>query len=69
VWANDDLFKSESGGKGLLGKLQKLGDELGSLQALTSEPYELDQNSLLLTHPNYVVRINSSNGRLFGKIK
>jgi outer membrane protein assembly factor BamB len=69
VWANDELFKSENTGKGLLGKLQKLGDELGSLQALTSEPYELDQNSLLLTHPNYVVRINSSNGEVIWKNK
>ena len=46
MWANDELFKAESTGKGLLGKLQKMGDELGSLQALTSEPIELDQNSL-----------------------
>ncbi|MBA4054716.1 MAG: hypothetical protein C0490_08400, partial [Marivirga sp.] len=57
VWANDELFKAESSGKGLLGKLQTMGTELGSLQALTSDPYEIDQNSLLLTHPLYVVRI------------
>jgi outer membrane protein assembly factor BamB len=69
VWANDDLFKTESAGKGLLGKLQKMGDELSSLQALTSEPYELDQNSLLLTHPNYVIRINSTNGQVTWKNK
>jgi outer membrane protein assembly factor BamB len=69
VWANDDLFKTETNGKGLLGKLQKLGDELGSLQALTSEPYEIDQNSLLLTHPNYVIKINSTNGQVIWKNK
>src|SRR3990170_4999972 len=69
VWANDDLFKTETTGKGLLGKLQKMGDELSSLQALTSEPYELDQNSLLLTHPNYVIRINSANGQVTWKNK
>ena len=68
-WANDELFKTEAGGKGLLGKLQQMGDELSSLQALTSEPYELDQNSLLLTHPNYVIRINSSNGQVIWKNK
>lgn len=67
VWANDDLFKSESAGKGFLGKLQALGNELNSLQPLTSEPFELDQNSLLLTHPNYVIRINSSNGEVVWK--
>src|SRR5688500_18656743 len=38
VWVNDELFKSETEGKGFLGKLQQMGDELGSLQALTSEP-------------------------------
>jgi hypothetical protein len=69
VWANDDLFKTESAGKGLLGKLQKMGDELSSLQALTSEPYELDKASLLLTHPNYVIRINSDNGQVTWKNK
>lgn len=69
IWANDDLFKAESAGKGLLGKLQTMGNELSSLQALTSEPHELDQNSLLLTHPNYVIRINSSTGQVTWKNK
>ena len=69
VWANDDLFKAESTGKGLLGKLQTMGTELSSLQALTSEPYELDENSLLLTHPMYVFKINSSTGQVSWKNK
>jgi hypothetical protein len=69
LWANDELFKSENAGKGLLGKLQKLGDEMSSLQALTSEPYELDATSLLLTHPNYVMRINSTSGAVQWKNK
>ena len=69
VWANDELFKTESAGKGMLAKLQKLGDEMSSLQALTSEPYELDDNSLLLTHPNYVIRVNSSTGDVAWKNK
>jgi outer membrane protein assembly factor BamB len=69
VWANDDLFKAETAAKGFLGKLQNMGTELGSLQALTSDPYELDQNSLLLTHPMYVLRINSSTGEVVWKNK
>ena len=70
IWANDDLFKADkAAGKGLLGKLQTLTDELSSLQALTSEPVELDQNSLLLTHPNYVMKINSSDGQVIWKNK
>src|SRR5688572_8013741 len=68
VWTNDDLFKADKpAAKGLLGKLQTLSDELSSLQALTSEPLELDQNSLLLTHPNYVIKINSSDGQVIWK--
>lgn len=69
VWVNDELFKSDTEAKGFLGKLQQMGDELSSLQALTSEPYELDANSLLLTHPNYVMRINSANGQVVWKNK
>jgi hypothetical protein len=69
VWTNDELFKSEGGGKGILGKLQALGDELSSLQALTSEPFELDKNTLLLTHPNYVISLNSATGQVNWKNK
>jgi outer membrane protein assembly factor BamB len=69
VWTNDELFKSESAGKGFLGKLQQMGDQLSSLQALTSEPYELDANSLLITHPNYVMRVNSGTGEVKWKNK
>jgi hypothetical protein len=70
VWANDDLFKAEKpAAGGLLGKLQAMGEELSSLQALTSEPYELDKNSMLLTHPNYIMRINSSTGEVAWKNK
>ena len=69
VWVNDELFKAESAGKGLLGRLQTMGTELGSLQALTSDPFELDKNSLLITHPMYVVRINSSTGQVVWKNK
>lgn len=68
LWANDDLFKAEqSGGKGLLAKLQNMGQQLSSLQALTSEPYELDAQNMIITHPNYVIRLNSSNGQVVWK--
>ena len=67
VWANDELFKTETAGKGLLGKLQKIGDELSSLQALTSEPYDWTK-MLLLTHPNYVIEL-ITNGEVTWKNK
>jgi outer membrane protein assembly factor BamB len=62
LWANDELFKAESSGKGLLAKLQTMSTELSSLQALSSEPVELDAENILITHPNYVIKINSNTG-------
>ncbi len=67
LWANDELFKAESTGKGLLAKLQAAGAELSSLQALTSEPVEIDDQSILITHPNYVIRIESATGKVIWK--
>ena len=68
LWANDELFKaSQAGGKGLLGKLQAVGQQLASLQSLTSEPIELEDQTVLLTHPIYVMRINTSNGSVVWK--
>jgi outer membrane protein assembly factor BamB len=69
LWANDELFKTDTEAKGFLGKLQKLGDEMSSLQPLLSDPYELDESTLLLTHPNYFIRINSLNGQVAWKNK
>jgi outer membrane protein assembly factor BamB len=67
LWANDELFKAESSGKGLLAKLQTMSTELSSLQALSSEPVELDAENLLITHPNYVIKINSNTGKVVWK--
>lgn len=70
VWSNDELFKADkAAAKGILGKLQNMADEVGSLQALTSEPYEVDKNTMILTHPNYVININSNTGQVIWKNK
>ncbi|HYC86947.1 MAG TPA: PQQ-binding-like beta-propeller repeat protein [Chryseosolibacter sp.] len=70
VWANDDLFKAEKpAGNTLLSKLQAMGEEMSSLQALTSEPYELDNSTMLLTHPNYIMKIKSNTGEVVWKNK
>lgn len=68
LWANDELFKSDGGGaKGLLGKMQALSQQMESFRSLTSEPVELDDNSVIFTHPNYVMRINAGNGEVIWK--
>lgn len=65
LWMNEDLFKpSAAPQKGLLGALQAMGNALGSLQSLTGEPVELQDQTMVITHPNYVFRINTADGKI-----
>lgn len=67
LWSNDELFKVEAAGKGFLNKLQAGMQSLSNLQGLTSEPFEIDNQSMIITHPNYVMRINTTNGNVIWK--
>lgn len=68
LWSNDDMFKADTeGAKGFLGKLQAMGQQLSNLQSLTSEPLELDDETIIITHPNYVIRVNTANGNVVWK--
>jgi outer membrane protein assembly factor BamB len=68
LWANDDLFKADQPAqKGFLGKLQAMGQQLGNLQSLTSEPVELEDQTMIITHPNYAIRLNSLDGKVLWK--
>lgn len=68
LWANDDLFKADgSAAKGLLGKLQAMGQQLSNLQSLTSEPVEFMDQTMIITHPNYVIKLNSADGKVIWK--
>src|SRR5690606_37913884 len=67
LWSNDELFKVEAAGKGFLNKLQAGMQTLSNLQGLTSEPLEADNQSMIITHPNYVMRINTANGDVIWK--
>ena len=68
LWANDDLFKAdEPTAKGVLGKLQAMGQQLSNLQSLTSEPVELKDQTMIITHPNYAIRLNSADGKVLWK--
>ena len=70
VWDNDELFKIEveTGIKGNFGAFANaLASQMGSsmnARGLTSEPVELDENTLLLVHPNFVYSVSSHNGQL-----
>jgi outer membrane protein assembly factor BamB len=68
LWANDDMFKADqAAGKGFLGKLQAMGQQLSNIQSLTSEPVEMPDQSIIITHPNYVIRLNSGDGKIVWK--
>lgn len=68
LWSNDEMFKGDTeGAKGFLGKLQAMGQQLSNLQSLTSEPVELDDQTIIITHPNYVIRVHSGNGKVIWK--
>lgn len=68
LWTNDEMFKVDAAGaKGFLGKLQAMGQQLGNLQSLTSEPLELDDETIIITHPNYVIRLHSKDGKVIWK--
>lgn len=68
LWSNDDLFKADTeGAKGFLGKLQAMGQQLSNLQSLTSEPLELQDETIIITHPNYVIRLHTTDGKVIWK--
>jgi outer membrane protein assembly factor BamB len=67
LWSNDEMFKVDAGNKGFLGKLQAMGQQLSNLQSLTSEPLEMDDESIIITHPNYVIRLHTKDGKVIWK--
>jgi outer membrane protein assembly factor BamB len=68
LWANDDLFKAdEPAQKGFLGKLQAMGQQLSNLRSLTSDPVELPDQTMIITHPNYAIHLNSLDGKVLWK--
>lgn len=68
LWSNDEMFKVDAGSaKGFLGKLQAMGQQLSNIQSLTSEPLELDDETIIITHPNYVIRVHSKDGKVIWK--
>lgn len=68
LWMNDELFKPQpSTQKGLLGALQTMGGLFAGLQSLTSEPVELADQTMIITHPMFVFRINSADGKVIWK--
>lgn len=68
LWMNDQLFRPEAPkAKGFLGALEQFGNQMSGLQRLTSEPYELDNEFVMITHPAFVMKLKSGTGDLVWK--
>jgi outer membrane protein assembly factor BamB len=68
LWMNDQLFRPEPPkAKGLLGSLESFGAQMSGLQKLTSEPYELNNEFVIITHPGFVMKLRSATGELVWK--
>ena len=68
LWSNDEMFKADgAAAKGFLGKLQAMGQQMSNLQSLTSEPLELGDQTIIITHPNYVIRVHTADGKVIWK--
>lgn len=67
LWSNDQVFKVESAGTGFLAKLQAGVKALSNLQGLIANPVEIDGESMIVAHPNYIMRINTLTGKVIWK--
>lgn len=67
LWSNDELFKVESAGTGFLAKLQAGVKTMANLQGLIAEPIETDDESMIIAHPAYFMKINTLTGKVIWK--
>ena len=64
LWKNDEIFKATTNGKGgLLGKMAAAVKTAINMKALIAPPVEMDDQSLVIVHPNYVIRLQAGDGR------
>ncbi|HMP98753.1 MAG TPA: PQQ-binding-like beta-propeller repeat protein [Cyclobacteriaceae bacterium] len=69
LWENEEIFKGESGKGGVLGKMAGAVQSLMNMQSLTSAPLEIDNEHVLITHPNYVIKLKSADGSTVWRTK
>lgn len=63
LWENTELFKGGGQEKrGMLAKMASAIESVVNMQSLTSDPLEIDNDHILITHPSYVIKLNSSDG-------
>lgn len=68
LWMNEDLFKvqksteGKSGFGALMTNLESMAATLGNIAGLTADPLEIDAETLLLAHPNYIISLKARTG-------
>jgi outer membrane protein assembly factor BamB len=64
LWKNDDIFRASAGGKGgMLSKMAAAVKTVSNMQALIAPPVEMDDQSIVIVHPNYVIRLQANDGK------
>jgi outer membrane protein assembly factor BamB len=68
LWMNEDLFKVQKSTEGKSGlgafmtNLESAVATMGNVAGLTADPLEIDNETLILAHPNYIVSLNGQTG-------
>ncbi len=64
LWRNAEIFKASSGDKGgILGKMAATVKSALDMQSLIAFPVEIDEQSLIIIHPSYAIRLGSKDGK------
>jgi outer membrane protein assembly factor BamB len=64
LWKNDDIFKTNAGGKGgMLSKMAAAVKTASNMRALIAPPVELEDQTLIIVHPSYVIRLQANDGK------
>ncbi len=69
LWENEEIFKGDTGKGGVLGRVAGAVQSMMNMQSLTSEPLEIDIEHVLITHPNYVIKLKSADGTTVWRTK
>ncbi len=69
LWENTEIFKGGQGKGGLMGKVAGAVQGVLNMQSLTSDPVEVDDEHIIITHPNYVIKLKVSDGSVVWRTK
>ncbi len=68
LWVNEKLFVEQKSTEGKSGfgafmtNLESAALTMGNIAGLTAEPLEINEETLLIAHPNYIISLNANTG-------